>query len=243
MKHILTNDGVQIEREDRVLSFTLTRPETGNEIDGAMFDAMLAALHCPDAEAASVLRLRAEGSVFCLGRERKGRDEPSIRAEVGRLLALKRAIRCSPLVSVAEVQGNAAGFGFGIAVLCDFTLVAASATLSFPEMRKGLPPAAIMAYLGDYGLPKQILPLLLLAQDFTPVQALAAGLASAVHEPGELAARADALVAMLLAQDPISLRQCKSFFRSAQESTVDANFQRACDFLTHEALRLQARQG
>jgi hypothetical protein len=60
------------------------------------------------------------------------------------------------LITIAEVQGDAFGFGFGLAILCDFTLVSSSAKLAFPEMRKGLPPAAIMAYLGRYALPKQV---------------------------------------------------------------------------------------
>lgn len=241
MKHNAASSGVRIQQEGRVVSFTLARPEAGNEISGEMFDAMLASLRSPQAEAASVLRIRAEGPAFCLGRERGGRDEASIRAEVARLLALKQAIRNSPLISVAEVQGDAAGFGMGMAILCDFTLIAEGAVLSFPEMRKGLAPAAIMAYLGDYGLPKRLFPLILLAQGFSPSQAVEAGLATEVCAPSELAGRADALVATILAQDPISLRQCKNFFRAAQESTVDANFMRACDQLTAETLRLQAR--
>ena len=49
------------------------------------------------------------------------------------------------LISVAEVQGNASGFGFGLAIVCDFVLVAENASLAFPEMRSGLAPAAIMA--------------------------------------------------------------------------------------------------
>jgi methylglutaconyl-CoA hydratase len=65
-------------------------------------------------------------------------------------------LRASALITIAEVQGDAFGFGFGLAILCDFTLVSSSAKLAFPEMRKGLPPAAIMAYLGRYALPKQV---------------------------------------------------------------------------------------
>src|SRR5678815_3236672 len=80
---------------------------------------------------ARVLHIRAEGEAFCLGRERAGRDEAAIRAEVTRLIALKRAVMTSPLITVAEVQGDAAGFGLGLAVLCDFTVVADTAKLSF----------------------------------------------------------------------------------------------------------------
>jgi enoyl-CoA hydratase/carnithine racemase len=239
-----SSPGVRIEHDGDVLVMTLDNASAGNEITGAMFDAMLAAL---GAEAASprarVLRIRAEGEVFCLGRERAGRDEPSIRAEVARVIALKRAVMDSPLISVAEVQGNAAGFGIGLAVVCDFTVVADTATLSFPEMRKGLPPAAIMAYLGRYALPKRIFPLILLAPDFTAAHARDIGLVTQVSPRAALRGDVDDLVRRILAMDPEAVRQCKAFFRAAQDAALDDNFANATDLLTARTLRLLAQRG
>jgi enoyl-CoA hydratase/carnithine racemase len=233
--------GVLIERDGDVVVMTLDNPAAGNEITGAMFDAMLAALR---AEAASprarVLRIRAEGEAFCLGRERAGRDDASIRAEVTRLIALKHAVMTSPLISVAEVQGNAAGFGIGLAVVCDFTVVAETAMLSFPEMRKGLPPAAIMAYLGRYALPKRIFPLILLAPEFTATHARDIGLVTQVSPRAALRGDVDELIRRILAMDPDAVRQCKAFFQAAQEAAIDDNFAAATDLLTARTLRLLA---
>jgi enoyl-CoA hydratase/carnithine racemase len=232
-----------MERDGDVLVMTLDNPP-GNEITGAMFDAMLEALR---AEAVSlrarVLRIRAEREAFCLGRERAGRDEASIRAEVTRLIALKHAVMASPMISVAEVQGDAAGFGVGLAVACDFTVVAETATLSFPEMRKGLPPAAIMAYLGRYALPKHVFPLLLLAPDFTAAHARDIGLVTQVARRDALRGDVDDLVRRILALDPDAVRQCKAFFRAAQDGALDDNFSRATDLLTARTLRLLAARG
>src|SRR6202011_1184953 len=136
--------GVVIERVSDVLIFTLDNAEQNNQVTGPMFDAMLAELR---AEAfrpsARVLRIRARGKVFCTGRERAGRDIEAIRHESARIIELKRALRASPLISVSEVQGDALGFGFGLAIVCDFVLVAEHAALGFPEMRSGLAPPAI----------------------------------------------------------------------------------------------------
>ena len=234
--------GVRIDREGDVLSMTLCRPEAGNEVSGPMFEAMLEALQ---AEASSprarVLVMRAEGAVFCTGRERAGRDETSVRAEVARLIALKHAVMRSPLVTIAEVQGNAAGFGVGLAVVADFTYVAETATLSFPEMRKGLPPAAIMAYLGRYALPKRIFPLVLLAPDFTATYAREIGLVTHVTTRANLRAEVDALVEQILALDPEAVRQCKAYFQAANEAPLEQNFERATELLTARTLQLQAR--
>src|SRR3954471_5802334 len=62
---------------------------------------------------AHVLRLRAAGEVFCLGRERAGTTPAELRAETRTLVSLHRALRDTPLVTVAEVNGDAAGFGVG----------------------------------------------------------------------------------------------------------------------------------
>ena len=234
--------GVHIAHSDGVLTFTLDAPQNGNEVSGAMMEAMLEALGAAAcAPTTRVLRFRANGAVFCTGRERAGRDAASIHAEVARLLALKQALRTTKLITIAEVQGNAFGFGMGLAMLCDFTLVASTARLAFPEMRKGLPPAAIMAYLGNYGLPKAVFPLVLLGREFTPEQALAAGLITELCPPQDLASRASALSDSILELDAVGARDCKSFFLEASESSVAQNFLRANDALTLSTLRLQAR--
>ena len=122
-----------IDRSGAVLTFTLNNADAGNEVTGPMFDAMIAALRSEATmPAARVLRIRALGEVFCTGRERAGNDAVSIPREVSRLIELKRLLRASSLITIAEVQGDALGFGFGLAILCDFTLVSSSAKLAYP---------------------------------------------------------------------------------------------------------------
>ena len=234
-------DPVVIDRSGEILTFTLNNADAGNEVTAPMFDAMIAALRSEaTVPTARVLRIRARGEVFCTGRERAGTDAVSIHREVSRLIELKRLLRASSMITIAEVQGNAFGFGFGLAILCDFTLVSSSAKLAFPEMRKGLPPAAIMAYLGRYTLPKQVFPMVLFGDAITPETALNAGLVTRVCAPDTLQAEADALADRILALDDTGARQCKSFFQTAEESSLEHNFRCATETLTVSALRLMA---
>jgi methylglutaconyl-CoA hydratase len=234
-----TTDQVLIAEDGDVLSFTLNNPDAGNEVTGAMFDAMTAALAAQATRpTARVLRLSANGKAFCTGRERAGKDAVSMHAEVSRLIGLKKALRATPLISIAEVQGDAHGFGMGLAILCDFSLVSSTAALAFPEMRKGLPPAAIMAYLGHYALPKKVFPWVLFGEAFTPADAKDAGLVGEVVEPGALAGAVDALVAKILRTDPTGARHCKAFFQAAEEGTLDQNFKLATETLVVSGLRL-----
>lgn len=234
-----TGTGVVIQRIPDVLTFTLDNPTHGNEVTGAMFEAMLAELRSEAAEPrARVLRVRARGKVFCTGRERAGRDAESIRAEAARLIEFKHALRTSTLISVAEVQGDAFGFGFGLAIVCDFALVAENASLAFPEMRSGLAPSAIMAYLGEYTLPRFAFPMVLLGDPISPHRALQIGLISQICAPAQLVGEANALVARILRLDANAVRQCKEFFLSAQQNSYDQNCQRAIDALTEGSLTM-----
>ena len=232
-----------IQRIPDVLTFTLDNPSRGNEVTGAMFDAMLAELRSESSTpVARVLRIRARGKVFCTGRERAGRDAESIHKEVARLVEFKHALRTSSMISVAEVQGDALGFGFGLAIVCDFVLVAENASLAFPEMRSGLAPAAIMAYLGEYILPRFAFPLVLFGDPISPQRALQIGLISQICAPEQLVGEANALVARILRLDPAAVRRCKEFFLSAQQNSFDQNCRRAIEALTEGSLAIFNKQ-
>jgi len=232
-----------IERTGDVLTFTLNNPARGNQFSGSMFDAMLAELEREASRpAARVLRIRARGNVFCTGRERAGRDAEAIRSEAARIIEVKRGLRTSPLISVAEVQGDAFGFGFGLAILCDFALVAEHAQLGFPEMRAGLPPTAIMAYLGEYTLPRFAFPLVLLGDPISPERALQIGLISQVCPADRLRGEADALVERILRLDPSAVRRCKEFFLAAQQQSFEQNCHAALEALIAGSLAVLAKE-
>ena len=234
---------LMIERKGDVLTITLNNLERGNQFTGAMFDAMLAELQREASHpAAQVVRIRARGNVFCTGRERAGRDAEAIRSEAARIIEVKRLLRTSPLISVAEVHGDAFGFGFGLAILCDFALVAEHAQLGFPEMRAGLPPAAIMAYLGEYTLPRFAFPLVLFGDPISPDRALQIGLISQVCPTDRLTSEADALVEHILRLDPSAARRCKKFFLAAQQQSFEQNCHAALEALIAGSLAVLAKE-
>ncbi len=96
---------------------------------------------------AHVLRLRAAGEVFCLGRERAGSTPGELRSESQTLVGLHRALRDTSLVTIAEVHGDAAGFGVGVLAACDVAVAVSGASLWFPEVGIDLAPALVLAWL------------------------------------------------------------------------------------------------
>ena len=238
-----TPPGLKIERAGDVLTFTLDNPDKSNSVTGAMLDAMLDVLRSEATNpSARVLLIRATGDVFCTGRERAGRDVASIRQESARILEFKRALRTTNLISIAAVQGDAMGFGFGLAIICDFVVVAQSASLGFPEMRSGLAPAAIMSYLGDYTLPRFAFPMVLFGDPIDPQRALQIGLISEVTTAERLNENVNSLVQRILKLDPIAARKCKEFFNVAAQNSFEQNCRLATEVLTIGSLSVLARE-
>jgi methylglutaconyl-CoA hydratase len=98
-------------------------------------------------EGAHVVRFRSAGDVFCLGRDRGGATPAEVRAEAEALAGLTRSAQRTRLVTVAEVQGDAAGFGVGIIAAFDVAVAVRTASFRFPEVGIGLAPALVLAWL------------------------------------------------------------------------------------------------
>jgi len=238
-----TSAGLKIERAGDVIIFTLDNPVQENRVSGAMLDTMLNVLRSEATQpSARVLIIRANGDVFCTGRERAGRDVASIRQESARILEFKRALRTTNLISIAAVQGDAMGFGFGLAIVCDFVVVTQNASLGFPEMRSGLAPAAIMSYLGDYTLPRFAFPMILFGDPIDPQRALQIGLISQLTTAERLNDDVNSLVERILKLDPTAARKCKEFFNVAAQNSFDQNCRWATEVLTIGSLSVLARE-
>jgi hypothetical protein len=99
--------GVAIERAGDVLTFTRDNVEHGTEVTGPMFDAKLAELRGEASRpSARAFRIRARGKDRCTRRERAGKDGGATHKESGPFIEIKRALRVSRLVSIAEAHGD-----------------------------------------------------------------------------------------------------------------------------------------
>jgi methylglutaconyl-CoA hydratase len=130
---------------DGVVLVELDRP-TGNLFTVELCRELIALLQDPPV-GAHVVHLKAAGPVFCVGREREGVTPAELRGESQVLVDLTRALRHTRLVTVAEVQGDAAGFGVGVIAACDVAVAVDTAQFSFPEVGIGLAPALVLAWL------------------------------------------------------------------------------------------------
>ena len=142
---ISTAPGLTFERDGAVLTARIDCPD-GNLLTLAICDALTDVLNNPP-DGVHVLLLTAAGEQFCMGRERTASTPADLPQEVRRLIAVNEALAATDLVTVARVHGDAAGFGVGLAALCDVAVGTRSSALSFPEVQINLAPALVLAWL------------------------------------------------------------------------------------------------
>jgi enoyl-CoA hydratase/carnithine racemase len=179
-----------------VVEVDLVRPPD-NAFTVEMCRALSELLARPPADA-HVLRLRGGGEVFCRGRDRSPNGTKAARATVAALTTVTRGLSETSLVTVAEVDGDAAGFGVGLVALCDVSVASTRSRFWFPEASRGLAPALVLSWLPRLLGRRHAFWLTATGSVLDAVQAQELGLVNFVTEPGSLSGRTDEVVAALL---------------------------------------------
>ena len=121
--------------EAEVSTVVLDRPERKNSLTLKQMTEVAEAVKQCVADGARCIVIRGEADIFCAGRDLHDMDastedtEAIIREQINPALATIR--ECS-VPTIAAVKGPALGFGFGLALACDITLVADNAIMGSP---------------------------------------------------------------------------------------------------------------
>jgi methylglutaconyl-CoA hydratase len=200
----------------------------------------LTALLTDPPEGAHVLRVRSVGEAFCLGRERGGTSTApgAVRGEAETLVAVTRAFRRTPLVTVAEVQGDAAGFGVGVLAACDVAVAVSDARFYFPEVAIGLAPALVLAWLPRRIGERQAFWLTATGEKITAARAAELGLLNAVVGSAEdLRKDVDERVSLLRAGNPRVHAEIRDMLRAFGAVGDDQALDMSIDRLVVGSLR------
>lgn len=226
--------GLAFERRDATLLVTVDHGER-NLFSVAMVKRLSDEIRAAEAEAGlRFVRLRASGDVFCLGREgADGGAPPSSRAVrdvAAAIVELNERLQTTPLIVVAEVNGDAAGFGAGLVGNADVAVAAAGARFSFPEILAGYAPTIVIAWL-PHAIPrKRAFEMASTGVWVDADTALRDALITEAVPADRLDARVDARIAELAALDADALRDVKRFLSatrgmdppSAAAASIDA---------------------
>lgn len=130
-----------------VATITLNRPENRNALSTELVESLCSHLERAAADpAVRVIVLTNAGNTFCAGADLKA----ALANKGGGLDTSSRGptemfdlVLDSPKPVIGRVAGHALAGGLGLAASCDISVMAASATLGFTEVRIGVAPAVI----------------------------------------------------------------------------------------------------
>lgn len=143
-------DALRIERDNDVLTITLSRPETRNAFDAALIAELAEAF--VDVGKARAVVLAGDGQSFCAGADiewMRASASLTLDENIADANALRRmfdAVDSCPAPVIVLVQGHALGGGAGLVAAADIALAEERAVFAFSEVKLGIIPAVISPY-------------------------------------------------------------------------------------------------
>lgn len=238
----MADPSVLVEREEGVLTLSINRPERGNALDDDAIRRLIEALSAVTAEPGDVraVVLRSEGKHFCTGADIGGTprntegaagSRPTVGHMVRSLAAgphrLVQVLWDCPLPVVAELTGRTSGLGLHVALACDVTIAAASASFAEPFGDRGFNVDSGGSWLLSrfVGLTRAKR-MLYSAEPVDAATAVEWGLVAEVVHDDELPARVRAVAGDLAGRATFALSSMKTLLHRGLDGTLGEALER-----------------
>lgn len=225
-------DHLLVDKTDGVARITFNRPEVRNavsiEMRGALIDTML---ELEKDDAVRVVVLQGAGDNFMAGGDVKSfADLAKLDSEERHSHFVKRIHTIQPMLIamqrmkkpvVAVVQGAAVGFGFSLAMACDFVIAASDSRFASSYIGIGATPDGS----GTYYLPRLVglrraIEITMLGNFIDAPTALDMGLLTRVAEEGKLQEEADKLIRRLSRAPTVALGNIKELLYASGDNSL-----------------------
>lgn len=200
-----------------VAHVALNRPERNNAYDGALIQALLAALDTLEqTRGLRAVVISGRGRHFQAGADLKWIDAVRTASRDDNI-AVSRAtaqavwrLNAAPAPTIALVQGACFGGGTGLIAACDVVIAAEDAVFSIAEARWGLTAAIIIPQLNDAIGVRQVRRYALTGERFSAAEARRIGLVHDIVPAAELQAAGTRIVEAVLQNGPQAIAQTKA---------------------------------
>jgi len=208
---------------DNTLTLTLNRPERRNALNQEVRDGLLAALSESKSSEYHALIITGSGTAFCAGADTGENIVCQAQMVMDQYVDIISAIRSSHLITIAAVNGVAAGIGCALVTACDVAFMVPEAKLNLHFNKLGL--------IADGGLHwelvralgyKRAFALLTEGGELSSQECYRAGIISALIPAEDLLAYAQDK-ARNIASDPVQAQLTKHCLKHAQTHSPEEN--------------------
>ncbi|MBO0895654.1 enoyl-CoA hydratase/isomerase family protein [Arthrobacter sunyaminii] len=245
----MTYRHLTLEYDGALARLTLNRPDQANALGLVLAEELCAAL--AEAETRSdchVLLLQGNGRFFCAGGDvaamAAAADQGGFLKELaGKLHEAVLALAKSRLISIAVVNGPAAGAGLGLALNSDFVLASPRARFLSAYAGVGLTPDCGVSYLlPELAGPRRAAEMCLTGRVANHADALEWGLINEVAAAEDLARRAQELGQQLAAGAVAVLGPTKRLLRARSLAGYEAHLQEEAETIASMAGSADTRE-
>jgi len=141
----LNFETVTIEKNDRLATMTLNRPQSMNAMNATMMKEIADALEwIREDKEIQVLLIKGAGRAFSAGGDIKAMLDPESPMDIDTVMVdvsrLAKALYTLPMVTIASVHGAAAGLGLSLVLGCDVAIAEENSKLAMNFIGVGLVP-------------------------------------------------------------------------------------------------------
>jgi 2-(1,2-epoxy-1,2-dihydrophenyl)acetyl-CoA isomerase len=237
---------VETSRDGGVLTITLNRPDVLNAFNGALHQALRAALHEAEADDVRAVVITGAGRGFCAGQDLKEFGESPNIGDTLRATYHPNilAIRSLPKPVIAAVNGVAAGAGVSLACSCDIRVASDTAFFAPGFIGIGLIPDAggsfhIQRILGT----PRAFEWMASNRRLTAAEAHAWGIVSEVVEADAFARRTQELAQEWAAKPTRAVAMTKRLFDHAAAATLHDQLELEAELQSEAAGSEDFREG
>jgi methylglutaconyl-CoA hydratase len=212
---------VKIGYHGHIASLTLNRPEVRNAFNPEMIEELKQAIgEINEQKQIRVIHLKGEGKAFCAGGDLHWMQDmvnfsyDENQRDSQKLFALFEQLMNCPLPIIATVHGAAFGGGIGLVACCDYVICEEKTQFCFSEVKLGIVPAVISAFVLKKCSLGQIGPAMIAGNVFNAQQAKQMSL---IHEVGDEDSVQDHLVTALnwfKETGPLATKETKKLIHS-----------------------------
>ncbi len=241
---------IEYQVDGKVATVKLNRPEIRNAFNWDMVEELFDAFRKIKADdSIRVVIFTGEGTCFCAGADLHWMggvmDMPyeDNYKEAYELSELFYLIYSLPKPVVGRINGPAIGGGTGFVSICDIAVASENAKFSFSEVRLGLIPADISAFIFRKCGENNIRPYFLTGRRLEANDALEAGLVDEVVAPDALNDAVNNYVEQLLAGGPNALKACKDLLEKVPQMNFDEAKEYTADVLAKLRKSAETQEG
>jgi len=141
----MTYETLVLDKNERMATLTLNRPQSMNAMNGLMMKEIADALEgLQKDETIQVLLIKGEGRAFSAGGDIKAMLDPNSPLDIDTVMVdvsrLAKALYTLPMITIASVHGAAAGLGLSLVLGCDVVIAEENSKLAMNFIGIGLVP-------------------------------------------------------------------------------------------------------